>query len=144
MVFALVGPRSIALITDAMAAAGMADGAYTLGSLDVTVRDGIARLDPSGGDAVPGAIAGGTSRLLGNVRRCVEWGIPLTDAVTAASFTPARLINLQHVGALLKGYRADLIVANDELEMLQVYRAGAQVRGGQFNQEGTDRADSAV
>ncbi|WP_247046123.1 N-acetylglucosamine-6-phosphate deacetylase [Arthrobacter rhizosphaerae] len=144
MVFALVGPRSIALITDSMAAAGMADGPYTLGSLEVTVREGIARLDPSGGDGVPGAIAGGTSRLLGNVRRCVEWGIPLTDAVTAASYTPARLIGLNQIGALLRGYRADLLVTNDELEVLQVYRAGSQIKGAQIKQEGNDRADTAV
>jgi N-acetylglucosamine-6-phosphate deacetylase len=148
MVFALVGPRSIALITDAMAAAGMADGPYTLGSLDVTVSGGIARLGPSGGagvaganagQGVAGAIAGGTSRLLGNVRRCVEWEIPLTDAVAAASFTPARLMGLHHLGALLEGKRADLLVINDELEVLRVYRAGTQV-----TQEGSDRADSAV
>lgn len=139
MVFALVGPRSIALITDAMAAAGMADGQYTLGSLDVTVRGGIARLNPSGAEGPPGAIAGGTSKLLGNVRRCVEWGIPVTDAVTAASFTPARLMGLHQIGALCEGCRADLVVTTDELEVLQVYRAGAQV-----TPEGSDRADSTV
>jgi len=35
-----VGPDRVALITDAMAAAGMSDGAYTLGALDVDVTDG--------------------------------------------------------------------------------------------------------
>ena len=98
MVFDLVGPDSIALITDAMAAAGMSDGHYTLGSLDVLVQDRVARLVPDGHDAHPGAIAGATSLLLENVRRCVDWGIPLADAVTAASATPARLMGLDRAG----------------------------------------------
>lgn len=139
MVFNLVGPRSIALISDAMAAAGMADGAYTLGSLDVQVEDRVARLASAGDGAPSGAIAGGTSRLLENVRRCVGWGIPLPDAVTAASSTPARLIGLNQLGAVAAGYRADLLVTTEELQLLQAYRAGQQL-----TQERNDRADSSV
>lgn len=139
MVFNLVGPRSIALISDAMAAAGMADGAYTLGSLDVQVEDRVARLASAGDGAPSGAIAGGTSRLLENVRRCVGWGIPLPDAVTAASSTPARLIGLNQLGAVAAGYRADLLVTTEELQLLQAYRAGTQL-----TQERNDRADSSV
>ena len=123
MVFGLVGPDSIALITDAMAAAGMTDGDYTLGALDVEVRDGTARL--AAHDGGQGAIAGGTSRLLENVRRCSDWGIPLADAVIAASSTPARLIVHDDVGMLAPGRRADVVVTSAELEVLQVYRAGA-------------------
>ncbi|MFP5368341.1 MAG: N-acetylglucosamine-6-phosphate deacetylase, partial [Actinomycetes bacterium] len=121
MVFGLVGADGIALVTDAMAAAGMADGAYTLGSLDVEVRDGTARLAAPGGS---GAIAGGTSRLLENVRRCSLWGIPLADAVAAASSTPARLVGNDDAGILAAGRRADVVVASEELEVLQVYRGG--------------------
>ena len=98
MVFDLVGPDSIALITDAMAAAGMSDGQYTLGSLDVLVQDRRGAAGTRGHDGHPGAIAGATSLLLENVRRCVEWGIPLADAVTAASATPARLMGLDQPG----------------------------------------------
>ncbi len=149
MVFDLVGPDSIALITDAMAAAGMSDGHYTLGSLDVLVQDRVARLVPDGHDAHPGAIAGATSLLLENVRRCVEWGIPLADAVTAASATPARLMGLDRpgsdrpgsdrVGVLAAGYRADVLVATEELELLQAYRAGTPL-----TQERNARADYSV
>lgn len=149
MVFGLVGPRSIALITDAMAAAGMSDGHYSLGSLDVLVQDRVARLAPArdagsteGGE--PGAIAGATSFLLGNVRRCVEWGIPLADAVAAATSTPARLMGLNRpgagqVGAIAAGYRADVLAATEKLELVQAYRAGAPQ-----TQEGNDRADTSV
>ncbi|QHK21595.1 amidohydrolase family protein [Pseudarthrobacter psychrotolerans] len=139
MVFDLVGPRSIALVTDAMAAAGMPDGLYTLGSLEVIVHDRVARLAPRAEGAQPGAIAGATSRLLENVRRCVGWGIPLADAVTAASSTPARLVGLNQVGAIAGGYRADLLITTEQLELLQVYRAGTSL-----TQERNDRADSSV
>jgi N-acetylglucosamine-6-phosphate deacetylase len=130
MVFNLVGPGSIALITDAMAAAGMSDGQYTLGSLDVLVQDRVARLAPAAEGAPPGAIAGATSLLLENVRRCVGWGVPLADAVAAASATPARLMGLDQpgpsqVGSIITGYRADVLVATEEIELLQAYRAGA-------------------
>ncbi|RAX45328.1 N-acetylglucosamine-6-phosphate deacetylase [Arthrobacter sp. AQ5-06] len=143
MVFGLVGPRSIALITDAMAAAGMSDGHYTLGSLDVLVQDRVARLTGTA-DAGAGAIAGATSRLLENVRRCVEWGVPLADAVMAASSTPARLMGLDRpgpsrVGAIAQGYRADVLVTTEELELVQAYRAGTPQ-----SQERNDRADSSV
>ncbi|ALV41775.1 hypothetical protein AU252_11930 [Pseudarthrobacter sulfonivorans] len=142
MVFGLVGPRSIALITDAMAAAGMSDGHYTLGSLDVLVQDRVARL--AGPGAGPGAIAGATSHLLENVRRCVEWGVPLADAVVAASSTPARLMGLDRpgpnrVGAIAQGFRADVLVTTEELELVQAYRAGTPQ-----TQERNDRADSSV
>jgi N-acetylglucosamine-6-phosphate deacetylase len=148
MVFNLVGPRSVALITDAMAAAGMPDGHYTLGSLDVLVQDRVARLALAGGThpgevEEPGAIAGATSFLLENVRRCVEWGIPLADAVAAASSTPARLMGLDRgptrVGAIAAGYRADVLVASEELELVQAYRAGTPQ-----TLERNDRADSSV
>ncbi|QDG68577.1 amidohydrolase family protein [Pseudarthrobacter sp. NIBRBAC000502772] len=143
MVFGLVGPRSIALITDAMAAAGMSDGHYTLGSLDVLVQDRVARLAGTA-DAGPGAIAGATSHLLENVRRCVDWGVPLADAVMAATSTPARLMGLDRpgpnrVGAIAQGYRADVLVTTEELELVQAYRAGAPQ-----TQERNDRADSSV
>lgn len=122
MVFGLVGPDGIALITDAMAAAGMADGNYTLGALDVQVRSGTARLKAP--DGSPGAIAGGTSRLMENLRRCRNWGIPLADAVVAATSTPARLIGYDDVGVLSAGRRADVVVTSDDLDVVQVFRAG--------------------
>ena len=120
-----------------------------LGSLDVLVQDRVARLAPDGHDAHPGAIAGATSLLLENVRRCVEWGIPLADAVTAASATPARLMGLDRpgsdqpgsdqVGVLAAGYRADVLVTTEELELLQAYRAGTPL-----TQERNARADYSV
>jgi N-acetylglucosamine-6-phosphate deacetylase len=143
MVFGLVGPDSIALITDAMAAAGMSDGHYTLGSLEVLVQNRVARLAPAGDEAAageaPGAIAGATTFLLENVRRCVQWGIPLADAVAAASSTPARLMGLDQVGGIEEGLRADVLITSNDLDLMQVYRAGRPV-----THERNRHADSSV
>ena len=121
MVFDLVGADNIALVTDAMAATGMPDGDYVLGGLGVTVSDGVARL------AEGGAIAGGTAHLLDVVRRTVGLGVPLEDAVRAASLVPAGVLGRDDVGALLEGRLADVVVADDELAVRAVYRAGERV-----------------
>lgn len=73
LVFALLGPDRIALVTDAMAAAGMPDGDYELGPRRVRVRYGVARLADDG----HGPLAGGTAHLLDVVRRCARAGIPV-------------------------------------------------------------------
>lgn len=134
MVFALLGPDRVALVTDAMAAAGMPDGDYELGSRQVRVRDGVARVGAHGPDADgPGAdalgperpLAGGTAHLLDVVRRCVSAGISIVDAVTAASRTPARAISLEEAaGVLAPGRRADLVITDADLRPTAVMRAG--------------------
>jgi N-acetylglucosamine-6-phosphate deacetylase len=121
-VFALLGPDAIVLVTDAMAAAGMPDGAYVLGSLAVTVDGGVARL------ADGASIAGGTAHLLDVVRHTVlDSGIPLADAVAAASLTPARVLGMEHeIGSLQAGTRADIVLTDASLHPQTVYRSGTQ------------------
>jgi N-acetylglucosamine-6-phosphate deacetylase len=122
LVFDLVGPQNIALVTDSMAATGLADGQYRLGSLSVTVAGGVARVDATG------AIAGGTSTLLDVVRSCVAAGVPLRDAVTSASAVPASLLGLSaHVGDLRPGMQADVVVLGQDLSLARVMRGGEWV-----------------
>ena len=120
-VFELVGAENVALVTDAMAAAGKADGAYRLGSQDVTVTDGVARL------AHGGAIAGGTAHLLDVLRTTVAGGVPLVDAVRSAATTPATVLGDTRVGALEAGRRADVVVTDRDLRVIEVLRAGIVV-----------------
>jgi N-acetylglucosamine-6-phosphate deacetylase len=120
-IFELLGAANVALVTDAMAAAGMPDGAYRLGSLDVTVSEGVARLTEGG------TIAGGTAHLLDVVRTTVAGGVPLVDAVLAASTTPAMVLGDPLVGALQAGRRADVVVTDSDLRSVQVLRAGRVV-----------------
>jgi N-acetylglucosamine-6-phosphate deacetylase len=120
MVFNAVGPHRVALITDAMAAAGQPDGMYRLGALDVEVAAGVARL--SGG----GSIAGSTLTMDVTLRRAVrELGLPLEDASVSASLTPARALGLDHeVGTIEAGKFADLVVLDDELAVRGVMKRG--------------------
>jgi len=121
MVFETVGPDNIALVSDAMGACGMSDGDYRLGDLEVRVVSGVARL--TDGDS----IAGGTASLLDVVRWCVTVaGVPLADAVTAATAAPAAALSLP-AGSLRVGDRADLVVVGDDLARVAVLRAGARL-----------------
>ncbi|MET8201285.1 N-acetylglucosamine-6-phosphate deacetylase [Micromonospora taraxaci] len=121
-VAATAGPDRAALITDAMAAAGMADGEYELGGQAVTVTDGVARL------ARDGAIAGSTLTMDAALRHAVNAGIPIADAARMVATTPARAIGLgDRVGALQVGLRADLVVLDDDLNVVRVLRGGSWV-----------------
>jgi len=130
LVFAAAAPGRVVLVTDATAAAGMADGDYVLGPLRVTVSGGVARLTAQGetaegGAGGGGAIAGGTSTLLRVVATARAAGVPLADAARAASAAPARVLGLSASrGALAPGMVADLVVTGENLGLRRVMRAG--------------------
>ena len=121
---ATAGPERTALVTDAMVAAGMPDGRYRLGSMEVDVVRGAARL--SGG----GSIAGSRLTMDVALRRAVrELAVPIADAARAAATTPARVLGLDDVGALAAGRRADLVVLDGELELTAVMAGGSWLEG---------------
>ncbi|WP_396129947.1 N-acetylglucosamine-6-phosphate deacetylase [Agromyces aerolatus] len=117
-------PGRVALITDAMAATGSADGSYRLGSLDVEVLDGVARVVETG------SIAGSTLTQDEALRRAViECGIPLDVAVAALTAVPAETIGRAHdLGRLDAGYAADAVLLTDDLTVEAVWSAGRRVR----------------
>ncbi|HTJ69074.1 MAG TPA: N-acetylglucosamine-6-phosphate deacetylase [Actinospica sp.] len=123
LMFAAAGAHRIALITDAMVAAGVGDGEYRLGALTVQVRDGEARL--TDGDS----LAGSTLTMDNALRNAVKLaGIPLADAAVSASLTPARALGIaDRVGSLETGKQADLVVLDEDLRVLSVMRKGAWV-----------------
>ncbi|OIV37076.1 N-acetylglucosamine-6-phosphate deacetylase [Mangrovactinospora gilvigrisea] len=118
-------PGRIAYITDAMAAAGMSDGKYMLGPMEVNVEDGVARLVQGG------SIAGSTLTLDTALKRAVQVNeIPIEQAVVPLSLVPARLLGLDgDLGTLEDGKRADLVVLDDDLEVVAVMRGGSWVHG---------------
>ena len=124
------GPGNLVLVTDAMAAAGMPDGGYRLGQLDVTVTDGVARLAaaraPSGG---LGAIAGSTATMDHVVRYAVTAvGLPVPEVAEAASTTPARRLGLAgETGALRPGLSADLVLLDGDFRLQTVIARGEAV-----------------
>ncbi|MDO5512491.1 N-acetylglucosamine-6-phosphate deacetylase [Corynebacterium sp.] len=127
MVMAAVGSSAL-FVTDAMQAAGMPDGDYDLGTLAVTVVDGVARLTSGG------AIAGGTSTLADQVARHLRRGIPLTTLVAAASTTPAQVLGMDgSIGALAPGHRADIVALRPDGTVAQVIRRGTTVTPAERN-----------
>lgn len=108
----------VALITDAMQAAGLPDGQYRLGPQEVIVRDGVARI-------ANGSIAGGTSTLLSALRWAIqECGVPFADAVRAATSTPAAAAGLDGVGDLRPGHSADVLVLDRDQGLRRILRRG--------------------
>ena len=108
-----------ALVTDAMAAAGMPDGTYDLGGLSVAVADRVARLTSNG------SIAGSTLTMDAALRQTIGAGIPMAEASRAASWTPARAVGLTGtLGAITPGRRADLVLLDEHLRVVRVVRAG--------------------
>lgn len=121
-IFELVGAGNIALVTDAMAATGLGNGIYTLGGSKVTVRDSVATLESGG------TLAGGTATLLQVLQHAVAAGVPLADAVLAATAVPASVLALsEHIGSLRSGLRADAVVLSSDLQLLSVLRAGERL-----------------
>ena len=105
------------LISDSLRCAGMPDGDYTLGGQPITVKGGRATL--TGTDT----LAGSSISLLEGLRRAVEFGLPLKDAVYAASTAPALAARLS-AGAIQPGRPADLVVLGQDLELLAVFVDG--------------------
>jgi N-acetylglucosamine-6-phosphate deacetylase len=119
------GPSRVALVTDAMRAAGMPEGRSELGGQVVIVKDGVARLES-------GSLAGSTlamDRAVANVRRFAH--VSLAEAVQMASSTPARLIGQGHCkGSLAPGMDADITILGPEGQVVRTIVAGNTVYEG--------------
>ena len=113
----------IVLISDSLRCAGMPDGEYSLGGQPVSMKDGKATL--SGTDT----LAGSSIHLMEGLRRAVKFGIPLRDAVRAATEIPARVIGIDsETGSISPGKAADLLLLDEQLNVLAVYVDGKRVR----------------
>lgn len=112
--FRMFGPERVILISDSMRAAGMENGTYELGGQEVTVKDRKAVLKD-------GTLAGSATNLYGCMCKAVEFGIPLEQAIMAATANPARSIGIfDRVGSIRIGKQADLLIASENLELKRV------------------------
>ena len=113
LVFKVKGCDHVMLISDAMRAAGMPEGEYTLGGLPVVVSaDGAARLKDNG------ALAGSTLKIntaLANIREVT--GLPLSELVKSTSFTAARSLGIPGIGRIEPGYAADMVLLDEDFSV---------------------------
>ncbi len=110
--------QNVILVSDGIAATGMPDGKYKLGTSEVRVADGIARTSE-------GKLAGSTLTLDRALRHLLGLGVPLHDVLPMLTSNPARLLGLEHrKGSLQAGADADLLLLDDHFEL-----AGVMARG---------------
>jgi N-acetylglucosamine-6-phosphate deacetylase len=120
LVLTAAGGR-VVLTSDAMAAAGMGDGSFRLGTVGVDVRAGRAT-------SADGTLAGGARTIADALRRTVELGVPLARAVAAATAVPARLLGRPDLGVIRPGAAADVVVLDDDLRATQVLKDGSMLK----------------
>ena len=123
-IFRLFGPERVLLVSDALPAAGMPEGTYRLGSQEIMVHHGRAVLSGK-----PETLAGSVCGLMECLRRAVSFGIPLADAVRAASWNPACALGLEtRMGSLRPGQEAGAVLMEREtLENRAVVAHGGRV-----------------
>lgn len=117
LIYKIKGPDRIALITDAMRAAGMPPGESILGGikngLKVIVEDGVAKLPDR--SAFAGSIAT-TDRLVRTMVKLAE--VPLPEAVRMVTATPARIMGVaDRKGALVPGKDADIVIFDEQINV---------------------------
>jgi N-acetylglucosamine-6-phosphate deacetylase len=115
-------PHRIALVTDAMRAAGLRDGTYKLYDHDVVVSDGAARL-------TDGTLAGSVLTMAGAVRNMIELaGLPIETVLPLATEVPARIAAVaDRKGKIEKEYDGDLVLMNERFEVERVWLRGRTI-----------------
>ena len=122
--FQLFGRDRVVLISDSMNATGLSNGTYSLGGQEVIMKDGVCRI-------ANGSLAGSATHLMDCLRRAVKMmGIPLQDAVWAATHNPAQVLGIYNDrGSISEGKRADLVLLDADLNIQTVFIAGKEYTG---------------
>lgn len=127
LIYKVKGPHKIALITDAMRAAGLPSGESVLGNkrngLKVIVEDDVAKLPDR--SAFAGSVAT-ADRLVRNMIGMAD--VPLLDAILMMSTTPARIMGVdQKKGSITVGKDADIVVFDQDIQIQETIIGGKQI-----------------
>ncbi len=122
LLLAAKGPQGTILVTDGIAAAGLADGAYSLAGEAIQVQGGVASLPD-------GTLAGSVATMGQALRNIVQLGLaPLGEAVRMASTVPAAALGLgQRLGRIAPGFAADLVALDESLQVAMTFVGGQPV-----------------
>jgi len=112
--FCSFGAERVVLISDSMRATGMDDGCYELGGQKVQVENKKATL-------ADGILAGSATNLFDCMRKAIAFGIPMADALFAATRNPAKSIGIyEETGSLTPGKRGDVLLLDQDMKLLKV------------------------
>ena len=109
----------VALVTDAIAAAGTGATSSLLSGIEIKIRDGVARRPD-------GVLAGSVVTMIEAVRNLHALGASFVDAIAAATSAPALAARKPELGVLRRGDEANIVVLDDRLEIRTVLRAGLE------------------
>lgn len=125
VIWAAKGGAGVNLVSDAMAALGMAPGRYVLNDLEVIVSDRDARL-------TDGTLAGSVLSLDQAVRNLVAFtGCDLAEALATVTTTPAALLGIAaERGRIAPGMIADLVLLDAELRVMATVVRGNLIPAG--------------
>ncbi|EAD2920801.1 TPA: N-acetylglucosamine-6-phosphate deacetylase [Listeria monocytogenes] len=117
LIHKIKGPDKMVLTTDALQAMGVGDGEYIFGGHQVTVTEGVARLQD-------GTLASSTVTMNKSLRLSNEFGINLQDTIQMVTSTPADILGMKNLGRIEKGYSADLVLLDKKFEVLSTWING--------------------
>lgn len=108
LTFRLFGAERMVLISDSLRATGMPDGQYPFGGQEIEVHGNRATIVGH-----PETLAGSVTSLMGCMKQAISMGIPMADAVRAASYNPACAIGIDdRAGSLDIGKEASIVLLN--------------------------------
>lgn len=116
LTYKIKGTDKLVLITDSMEATGMPNGKYSIGGIDVYMKDDIVTTEN-------GTLAGSTLNMLNSVKNLMQFAnAPLEDAIICASLTPAKVVGIDNItGSIEIGKRADISILDKDLLVSNSY-----------------------
>lgn len=119
--FKCFGAERMILVSDSLRCCGMPDGEFNLGGLKAFIENGVAKLED-------GTLAGSMTNVYECMKNAVSFGISKEDAIRAVTYNPAKQLGaLDAIGSIADGKNADFIIADEELNLEQVFIDGALI-----------------
>lgn len=119
--FKILGEDRTVVISDAMMAAGLDEGEYTLGGQRVIKTDAARLAD--------GTLAGSATNLFEEFQNLLSFGIPVRQAIKSVTINPAKAIGVdKNTGSIEVGKNADLLILSEDLKDIKaVFIKGKRV-----------------